>query len=197
MGKTILGMDISSTTIGYCVLEIENNNIKFISTSYIKPIKKGNIVERLADTRNKIEKLINILKPDYIAIEDIVQFIRNKSTAKTVITLASFNRMISLVAYDFLKRSPEFFSVITIRHGLKIKNTFPSKEEMPAIVAQHLGIIFPYHKNKKGSIKVESYDMADSIAVALYYALVLTNNISKVKNKPVARPRRKKRITKK
>src|ERR1035437_285134 len=120
--KIIMGFDISSTTTAYAVLEVDEKtkDIKFIKADYIKPIKDGTIIERLADTKDKIQKIINDTKPDIIAIEDIVSFIRNKSTARTVIVLTSFNRMIGLLAYDFLKKSPELISVLSIRHGLKI-----------------------------------------------------------------------------
>lgn len=186
MIKTILGWDISSATTAYAVIEIDDKtkDIKFIKSDYIKPLKKGTILERVADTRNKVQKIINDVKPDYIAIEDIVSFIRNKSTARTVIVLTTFNRMIGLLSYDYLKGPPELLSVLTIRHGLKTNNKFPAKEEMPELVAQHLGIKFPYEYNKKGKIKVESMDKADSIAVALYYAFMLTGKAkAKVKKK--------------
>lgn len=180
MIKKILGLDVSSTTIGYCTLTIneETNEIKFISCNYLKPIKKGTILERLEDTRNKIKKIIEDVKPDYIGIEDIIMFIRNKSTANTIITLATFNRMIGLTAFDYLGKSPELFGVLAIRHGLKLTSEFPQKEEMPEIVATHLNIKFPYETNKKGNIKTESYDMADGVAVALFYAFCLTGKCS-------------------
>jgi Holliday junction resolvasome RuvABC endonuclease subunit len=172
--KRVLGFDISSTTIGYCVLEInDNQKIKFIYADFLKPIKKGSIVERLADTREKVKQIIEEVKPDQIAIEDIIQFMAGGSTAKTIITLTSFNRMVALTAYDYLQRSPELFSVMSIRHGLKIGKVLPKKEEMPELVAEHLKIKFPYIYDKKGKIKVENGDMADGIAVALYYAFVL------------------------
>jgi Holliday junction resolvasome RuvABC endonuclease subunit len=174
----ILGIDCSSTTIGYCVLEIDDsNNIKFVSCNYIKPIKKESIVARLADTRDKIKKIIESVSPDHIVIEDIIQFMSGASTAKTIITLTSFNRMIGLLAYDFLKKEPNYFNVMTIRHGIKLEKTLPKKEDIPDLVAKHLQITFPYQINKKGCIKVENYDMADSIAVALYYSLLLTKKI--------------------
>ena len=53
---------------------------------------------------------------------------------------------------------------------------------MPELVSNHLGITFPYKYNKNGKIKDESYDMADGVAVALYYAFVLSKRI-KVKKK--------------
>ena len=178
--KRILGFDVSSTTIGYCVLEIDDQNeINFVYANYLKPIKTGSIIERIVDTRDKIQAVIDQVKPDEIGIEDIIQFMQGKSTAKTIIMLTTFNRMIGLCAYDYLKRSPELFSVMTIRHGLKIDKVLPKKEDMPELVAQHLRITFPWETNKKGKIKVENYDKADGIAVALYYALVLSGKVKR------------------
>ncbi len=57
--KTVLGIDCSSTTIGLCVLKIDdNNNIIYDSLSYIKPKKDGNLIERLASTRDKLKDFI-------------------------------------------------------------------------------------------------------------------------------------------
>lgn len=188
MGKRVLGFDVSSTTIGYCVLEVDGatGKIDFLNASYIKPLKKGHIIERIADTRKKIRDVIETVKPDYIGIEDIIQFMKGQSTAKTIIMLTTFNRMIGLCAYDFLQKAPELFSVMSIRHGLKTSKDLPKKEDMPALVANHLGITFPYVVSKKGAtikIKTESYDMADGVAVALYYAFVLTGKVKRPKAK--------------
>jgi hypothetical protein len=68
---------------------------------------------------------------------------------------------------------------MSIRHGLKLDGNLPKKEDMPELVAKHLGITFPYEVNKKGRIKVENYDMADGVAVALYYAFLLTGKVKR------------------
>lgn len=170
----VLGLDASSTTIGWCVLDVDGNNIKFIKCGYIKPTKKGSIVERLVKTRDEVKSLIDTVKPDVIGIEDIIQFMQGKSTAKTIITLTAFNRMICLLAYDYLSKSPELFNVMSIRHGLKTDSDLPKKEDMPELVSKHLEITFPYQYNKKENLKEENYDMADGCAVALYYAFLLT-----------------------
>jgi Holliday junction resolvasome RuvABC endonuclease subunit len=185
MAKTILGFDASSTTIGYSILSWDEttNNISFVKAGYIKPKKKGSIIERIVDTRNQVQRVIVAAQPDYISIEEIIQFMKGKSTAKTIIMLTTFNRMICLTAYDYLGKEPTLYSVMTIRHGLKTGKDLPKKEEMPALVAQHLGITFPYEYNKKGSIKVESYDKADGIAVGLYHTLALAGKV-KTKGKP-------------
>ena len=188
----VLGFDVSSTTIGYCVLDVDltYNTITFVSASYLKPVKKGSIIERIVDTRNKIQKIISDTEPDLIAIEDIIQFMKGASTAKTIIMLTTFNRMIGLAAYDYAGKVPELFSVMSIRHGLKTSKDLPKKEDMPELVAKHLGIKFPYEINKKGKVKVESFDMADGVAVALYYAFLLTGRIQrKAKKKWILRKR--------
>jgi Holliday junction resolvasome RuvABC endonuclease subunit len=187
--KRILGFDVSSSTIGYCTLEWneETNEITFVSAGYLKPIKEGSIIEKIVDTRDKIVKIIIDSKPDYIGVEDIIQFMKGKSTAKTIIMLTTFNRMVCLAAYDYLKKLPSLFNVMSIRHGLKIDKQLPKKEEMSELVAKHLGIKFPYTYIKKGknkgSIAVESYDTADGIAVALYYYFILSGRITKKKRK--------------
>lgn len=179
--KRILGIDCSSTTIGWCILEWNEatNDIQLIEASYLKPSKKGSIIERIVDTRNQIRKIIVLAHPDYIAIEDIIKFMKGKSTAQTIIMLTTFNRMIGLTAFDYLGKAPELYNVMTIRHGLKTGKVLPKKEEMPALVAQHLGIVFPYEYGKKGKIKVENYDKADGIAVALYRARLLAGHIKR------------------
>ena len=179
MSKKILGFDVSSTCIGYSVIEIDNNNIKFISCNYIKPIKNKSIIDRLAKTRDEIKKIIDTVKPDYIAIEDIISFMAGSSTAKTIITLTSFNRMIGLLAYDYLNKSPDYYSVITIRSNLKkssklLKN--PKKEEIPELLEKVLNITFPWELNKKGKEKKENYDMSDGIAVAYCCACNIIKN---------------------
>lgn len=175
----ILGIDCSSQTIGYCLIETNNDEIKYITSGVHKPQKKGTISEKLAFTRNFFKTLFVDLKPDIIAIEEIIQFMKGKSTAKTIIMLTAFNRMLCLSAFDFLNKNPELHSVMSIRHGIKETKVLPKKEEIPKLVASRLNIEFPFILNKKGHIAVESYDRADGIAVALYQAMISTNKLKK------------------
>lgn len=186
MKKIILGFDCSSTTIGWSTLEWDDstNQIIFNQAGYIKPTKNGSIIERIVETRDAVQKIIVEAKPDYIAIEDIIKFMKGKSTAQTIIMLTTFNRMIGLTSYDYLGKSPSLYNVMTIRHGLKDGKQLPKKEEMPDLVAKHLGITFPYEYGKKGKLKVENFDKADGVAVALYHAFVLAGRTkSKSKKK--------------
>ena len=175
----VLGMDISSTCIGWGLLEINGNQISHINSGTIKPPKTGNIIERIVETRDKVSDIITKCNPDEIAIEDIVQFMKGKSTAKTIIILTTFNRMICLLARDRLVKLPNLYSVMSIRHGLKINKTLPKKEDMPELVSKHLRFKFDYKLDRKGGRKVENYDRADGIAVALYHAFVLTGRVKR------------------
>lgn len=190
---------MSSSTIGYCVLEVDETakTFKYVSMNYLKPSKKGSIMERIVDTRNKINDIVNKVKPDYIGVEDLIKFMP-KSTATTVVVLTTFNRMICLLSHDYLQKLPELFNVMSIRHGLKLNKDLPKKEDMPELVAKHLGITFPYVYDKNGQVKEESRDMADGVAVALYYAFILTGRVkSKAKKTKVKKAKAKKTRVKK
>jgi Holliday junction resolvasome RuvABC endonuclease subunit len=195
----ILSFDISSTTTAYAVLSFNDKTkeIQFISADYIKPIKDGTIIERLANTRDQIQKIINDTNPDHISIEDIIMFVPNRSTAQTIITLASFNRMISLLSFDYLQKMPGTYGVLQIRRALAPGKDLPAKEDMPELVAWHLNINFPYEYNKKGKIKIENGDIADAIAVGLMHALELggkTNPTGPIPNITIKEKIKKKKI---
>lgn len=178
--QRILGIDCSSTTIGYSILDIDDgNNITLIHAGFIKPAKKGSLIYRLSNTRDELKSIIDYYKPTDVVIEDIISYMQHKSTAKTIIMLATFNRMACLLANDLLQKEPYLYNVMSIRHGIKIKD-FPKKEDIPELVAKRLNIQFPYLYKKNKIIK-ENYDVADSVAVGLYHALQLTNQIKKKK----------------
>ena len=161
----ILGLDASSSTIGWSILDHDDatNTTELIAYDYIKPPKKGNLLVRLHETRSLVNKVLNKYKPDIVAIEDIVSFMQGGSTAKTILLLAAFNRMVGLACFDFLEHPPALFNVMSIRHGIKLTKDLPKKEDIPALVESLLGITL----EMSTSIK-ERNDVADSIAVALF-----------------------------
>jgi Holliday junction resolvasome RuvABC endonuclease subunit len=184
----VLGFDVSSTTIGYCALDInEDGYITPAVISYYKPTKEGDIYERLIETKKNIVAIINKYKPTHIGIEDIIQYLGGGSTAQTIILLTSFNRMVGLASYEYLGHSPQMFNIMSIRHGIKHSKQLPPKEDIPKVVAKHLKIKFPYiykpqkNKSKKKVIASETYDQSDAVACALHYAFILTGKTKKSK----------------
>jgi Holliday junction resolvasome RuvABC endonuclease subunit len=172
----ILGIDASSTTIGIAVIDCNDGYQfeKLIAFEYIKPPKKGNIFERLEKTQKMICDILTKYQPTHIAVEEIVQFMAGSSTAKTIISLATFNRMVGLTCYKYLCSPPEMLSVIKIRHKIKLSKVFPKKEEIPALLAKRLGIkLKPIYKKKKRELAIEFFDAADALAVATCYMMML------------------------
>lgn len=166
----IIGFDASSSTVGYAVLDYNeiSNEKTLVYCDYFKPSKKGNLFERLSNTRKTIIAILSEYKPDLISIEDIVSFMPGSSTSKTILILTAFNRMVGLSCFDHLKHPPSLFNVMSIRHGLKFDSQLPKKEEMPELVGKHLNITFPMESDKNGKLLEENYDKADSVAVALF-----------------------------
>ena len=138
----ILGLDASSKTIGYSIIEYneKTDKINLLKCSFVKPPKDGNLFERLKKTQDMIVKILEEYKPDIVAIEDIAKFMAGLSTANTITTLAIFNRCVGLVCYNFCGKPPQLYNVLKIRHGIKLNKVFPKKEDIPELVAKHLGI---------------------------------------------------------
>jgi len=178
-----MGFDVSSTTIGWSVFDYDENSkdIDFVKCSYFKPIKEGTTLDRLKHTQDKIRELLEEHKPDEIAIEEITKFMSRLSSAQTIITLATFNRVVGLTCLNYLGKSPDMFSVMTMRHGLKTTKALPDKKDMPSLVETYLKITFPYEYKRNGKIKDESYDMADACIVGMYCAFKLSGRLDNIK----------------
>lgn len=172
----VLGLDVSSSTVGWCVLDVEKNNIKYVNSGYFKPSKSGSVFDRLKNSQEKTLEIIEKYSPDRIGIEDIAKYMPGVSSANTILTLCSFNRAIGLACYNYLGRSPELFNVMSIRHNIKkISNLkeLPKKDKIPDLFATQVKIKFPYEYKKDGDIKTESFDEGDGCAVALHYSTLI------------------------
>jgi len=169
--ETILGLDISTTTIGISTINksLDTGKIALCNVEYFKPPKDGNIFERLVKVKEFTSDLLKRFDPDVVVIEDYARFMAGSSGAATIIPLAIFNTTIGLTVFEKTGKEPVLMNVNTIRKWIKTGEERLAKEEIPEAVAHHLEIDFPYEMTKKGKIAVESYDMADAIAVALAY----------------------------
>jgi Holliday junction resolvasome RuvABC endonuclease subunit len=187
----IIGFDVSSTTIGYCVLDI-GEDIKYIASGFIKPCKKGDLFSRLYKTKREINELLYKYTPEHVVIEEISKFFPNKSKAQTIIMLAVFNRMVGLESYAFLNKEPLLLPVMSIRSTIRKEAklaTMPDKKELPEIIAKLLNIEFPWVTKKNKRLE-ESYDVSDGICCAFAGAHYISG-------KYIKKAKVKKRIKKK
>ena len=166
----ILGLDISSSTVGWAIIEKQNSDIKIINYGHIKTSKtrKLNLFERFSLLKKDLDKIVLENKPDMIAAEDILfAFTKGRSTASTIVILASFNRVSLSHIYDHFNIPIKLYAPISIRSrvGKLCKTKMPDKDEIPEYIIKFLGS-FTYKYNKNKNIAVQSYDEADAIAVA-------------------------------
>lgn len=171
----VLGLDVSSSTVGWAIIDYDDKSIKLVDSGFIKPSKKVSIFVSLSKLKKDIIGLIDKFKPDDVAIENIVEFMASKSSSKTIIALSVYNRTVGLACFEKTNKEPNLYSVMTIRHKIKLTKQLPKKEDIPSILEHHLKIKFPYHYNKNKKVIIENFDMADGIAVALCHVFTIKN----------------------
>lgn len=121
----ILGLDVSTSCTGWCIINDEEKvlDIGYISLSKFKnSYKKASVVE---ESLKQISKKYKIKK---IFIEENLQAFRpGLSSAKTLSTLARFNGIVSLLSYQVFNVEPDHLNVNAARKSLGIKILKQSK----------------------------------------------------------------------
>lgn len=167
-----MGLDASTSTIGISIIDYDELGLKLVHSEYYKPDKSDGILEMLRLARAHILNLFGKYQVQEFVIEDYVRFMKGASSAATVIPLAILNMTLRLAILD-MGLNPEALNVLKIRHTIKIGKKLPAKEEIPELVAQHLGIQYPWlyrtNRKKEQVIMEESYDVADAIAVSIAF----------------------------
>lgn len=90
----ILGIDPGTATVGYGIIEINNDKIIVINYGFIQTSSKSPMSERLGVIFNDIQTLIDTFKPDLMSIEELFFF----KNAKTVISVSQARGVILLAA---------------------------------------------------------------------------------------------------
>jgi len=173
--KTILGLDISSSTIGWSIIEYDDEQIVLKEYGHIKPLKsnKGSLALRASSAYDDVYSFLKENNPDMFASEAYAnKFPAGRSTARTIIVLSVFNELMSIACLKSLSYEPERYAVMTIRSSLSkfAGYKISSKEECFEFIKKYFSN-FSLRSNRNGKIAKECYDEADAIAVALTYIL--------------------------
>jgi len=163
----ILGIDVSTSKIGYCVVDDQQNLLVF---GFVK-FKKEPLEERawkfFADTLKDIDRKYKIKE---VRIEEpFTMFSGGKTTAGTMSKLQRFNGMISLLAYHCFSMVPILVPSRSARSkcGIKIKRGENTKKKIIEWVSARYPKDFIFELTRHGNPKPGTDDMADSIVVAL------------------------------
>ena len=162
----ILGLDISTSTIGYCIINNDGflKRIGYIGISNIEDIvEKGYFVFQFFNNLLKEEKI------EHIYIEDISQkFSPGFSSAGIITLLARFNGIVSFILYYITHIKPNYIMATSSRkkaYKMSFKRGIDIKKQIFIEVNKREKI--PWLKTQKGKIKNECYDMCDSYTLSL------------------------------
>ena len=173
----ILGLDISTSNVGWCILDPTNS--KLIAAEAIELSKKKCIFEKCSTVREQLTALSVKYNISSISIEENLQAFRpGFSSAKTIVTLARFNGMVTLMCYDEFLIQPSFLNVNNARKiaGLKInrKSDTSTKDQVLEFVSTKIADFeWPTKTLKSGARKglvipaSSCYDIADAYIIAL------------------------------
>jgi len=175
----ILGLDISTSCTGWCVLDDLG---RLVSIGYIDLKKEKNAFKKAKIVQQRLSNIHISHEIKKIFIEENLQTFRSGfSSAKTLSTLARFNGIVSFICYEEFKRDPEFLNVNSSRRSLGIKiqkekdcgkSTKQQVLEWVSISLGDTGHKWPIKTLKSGPRKGQDvleggcYDMADAYVIA-------------------------------
>ena len=164
--RRILGLDISTTCIGCCIMDVdENGNNSIFHLTYVKPkIKKGTKGMKSLFLKNKyfMENFMEEWKDAGITDVVIEEPLISSNNSKTAATLLRFNGIISNSIFDLIGVVPEYISsyearklsfpeLFSIRNISTKGKIYPLKQLIKALENNTLALFADYPKdiNKK------------------------------------------------
>jgi hypothetical protein len=166
----ILGLDVSTSIIGVCLLK----DNKIVKADYIDLRKVSGLLHKAQAVENYINNNLKEVKIEHIFIEQALMFFRRGgSTAKTMATLQNFNGVVSWLCFKLLELEPQYITPISARSKCGIK--VPRGKKAKEVVMEHFleSKEFPIDYTRYGNVQKYCYDIADAVVVsrAGYYLL--------------------------
>ena len=184
--KYSLGLDISTSIIGISIFEDQKMKELF----YVDLTKTKCMFDKAKKYKSFLEEKLNEYNIKNIYVEETLQsFSRGLSSAKTLMTLAKFNGIVSNITFEKFNIKPDFINVNVARKslGLKIDKSIDKdkKEQVMDWVSNDLGgydwptKIISRGKNK-GLVKYEKfcYDIADAYVICKAGIIINESNSS-------------------
>jgi Holliday junction resolvasome RuvABC endonuclease subunit len=162
----ILGLDISTSKIGYCIL---NDKKEIIANEVIKlkPLSLEDRAEVFYEFLFVLERK-HYIKEIFIE-EPFSMFGGGRTTAGTMAKLQRFNGMCSFAVRRIFKKNPILISANNARKavGLKIKRGEDTKKKIIEWVEKQYPKDFIYELTNHGNPKPGTDDKADAVIIAL------------------------------
>ena len=120
----ILGLDISTSTTGWCLTSQKNGKIALIDAGFVHHKGKRTLHEKSQDVKEVLLALKSKNSIDVICIEENLQSFRTGlSSAKTLMTLSRYNGIVSHECWLETSLVPLYYNVNSARKSLGINTT--------------------------------------------------------------------------
>ena len=120
----ILGLDISTSTTGWCLTKKNDNKTILLDAGFIHHKGRRNLHEKSQDVTNTLEAIKKKFNIDAICIEENLQSFRTGlSSAKTLMTLSRYNGIVSHECWLRTGIVPTYYNVNSARKTLGIDTT--------------------------------------------------------------------------
>ena len=182
----ILGLDISTKTIGFALFDISGSNLLELThfSPKIKPQPEDKI-EELIKKADAFKEHLNGYKNIGITRVIIEEPLLQSNNIYTVGTLLRYNTLILKNCYDILGVLPTFISTYNARKfafpdlvGKNDKNRnvlfggYPKDIDKKHVIWEHVDSVCPdvnWLYGRTGNLKKENYDMADAATAVIGY----------------------------
>jgi len=189
----ILGLDISTKTIGWALFDVTSS--KLLELTHFSPKIKPQPEDKIEELLKKAEAFRKHLE-DYsnVGITRVVieEPLLNSNNIYTVGTLLRYNSMILKSCYDVLGIVPTFISTYNARKfafpdlvsmndkGKKVLfGGLPKDIDKKHIIWEHVNAVCPEVKwlyGKNGNLKKENYDMSDAATAVIGFVNMQKQN---------------------
>lgn len=151
----ILGIDPGSRKSGYGIIKVEKRKIHYVDSGVLKYDTSVPLIARLEEIRKTMDKIIKKYQPDEIALESLIYV----KSPQALIKLAHARAMIISTFIESHKNlifeySPNLIKSSTAGHGHADKISIQKSVQMIL-----------------GSIKFETDDESDALAVSICHSL--------------------------
>jgi hypothetical protein len=186
----ILGLDISTKTIGWALFDLTGK--KLLELTHFSPKIKPQPEDKLEELIKKaiaFQKQLEGYKDMGIVKVIIEEPLLNSNNVYTVGTLLRYNTMICKAVYDILGIVPTFISTYNSRKyafpdlvGTNDKGRnvlfggYPKDIDKKHVIWEHVNAVCPdvnWLYGKTGALKKENYDMADAACCVIGYINML------------------------
>ena len=164
----ILGLDISTSITGFCILDSEGEIIR----ADVWDTRNKNKFETFFDKIQHVKDGLQEIKAQYpiqkVFIEKPFMFFGSGgSTAKTMAALQKFNGTISWICYETFNHKPTYFTAQQARklNEIKVQKGKDTKKQILQWVLDNCPD-FSVEYTHKGNPRPKYFDIADAIVVA-------------------------------